>query len=155
MNSFESPVHRAAVGVLITDFDGRVLLVSNPYRADLVQVGGMVEAGESLAAAAEREALEEIGVKLIVTRLLAVHFKLGGSGPDTVLYVFDTDPIDSATPLVLQEDEISGAFWLEPAEAVARHTAPGRARLAAALQARATNTTIYLDPDRTIPSSRP
>ncbi|MDX6585070.1 MAG: hypothetical protein QOI10_4254, partial [Solirubrobacterales bacterium] len=98
MSSFEVPVHRAAVGVLISDFDGRVLLVSNPYRADLVQVGGMVEAGESLAAAAEREALEEIGIKLTVTRLLAVHFKLGGSKPDTVLYVFDTDPIDSATP---------------------------------------------------------
>jgi 8-oxo-dGTP pyrophosphatase MutT (NUDIX family) len=150
MNSFEVAVHRAAVGVLISDFDGRVLLVSNPYRADLVQVGGMVEAGESLAAAAEREALEEIGIKLTVTRLLAVHFKPGGSKPDTVLYVFDTDPIDSAEPLVLQEDEISGAFWLEPAEAIARHTEPGRARLAAALEARATNTTIYLDPDRTL-----
>jgi 8-oxo-dGTP pyrophosphatase MutT (NUDIX family) len=150
MNSFEVAVHRAAVGVLISDFDGRVLLVSNPYRADLVQVGGMVEAGESLAAAAEREALEEIGIKLTVTRLLAVHFKLGGSKPDTVLYVFDTDPIDSATPLVLQEDEISGAFWLEPSEAIARHTASGRARLAAALEARATNTTIYLDPERTL-----
>lgn len=150
MSSFEVAVHRAAVGVLISDFDGRVLLVSNPYRADLVQVGGMVEAGESLAAAAEREALEEIGIKLTVTRLLAVHFKLGGSKPDTVLYVFDTDPIDSATPLVLQEDEISGAFWLEPPEAIARHTEPGRARLAAALEARATNTTIYLDPERTL-----
>ncbi len=154
MNSFESPVHRAAVGVLITDFDGRVLLVSNPYREDLVQVGGMVEPRESLAAAAEREALEEIGIKLTVTRLLAVHFRLGRNKPDTVLYVFDTDPIDSATPLVLQEDEISGAFWLEPAEAIARHTEPGRDRLAAALEARATNTTIYLDPDRTIPNSR-
>ena len=155
MNSFETAVHRAAVGVLITDFDGRVLLVSNPYREALVQVGGMVEPGESLAAAAEREVLEEIGLELTVTRLLAVHFKVGGSKPDTMLYVFDTEPIDSAKPLVLQEDEISGAFWLEPAEAIARHTAPGRDRLAAALEARATNTTIYLDSERTIPSSRP
>jgi 8-oxo-dGTP pyrophosphatase MutT (NUDIX family) len=144
-------VHRAAVGVLITDFDGRVLLVSNPYRENLVQVGGMVEAGESLAEAAERETLEEIGLKLTVTRLLAVHFsRAKDGGADVVLYVFDTDPIDSATPLVLQEDEISDAFWLEPAEAIARHTPRGQARLAAALEARATNTTIYLDADRTL-----
>ena len=37
----------------------------------------MVEPRESLAAAAEREALEEIGIKLIVTRLMAVHFRFG------------------------------------------------------------------------------
>ncbi|WP_185444612.1 NUDIX domain-containing protein [Kribbella qitaiheensis] len=150
MNPYETTVHRAAVGVLITDFDGKVLLVSNPYRAKLVQVGGMVEVGETLAAAAERETLEEIGLELTVTRLLAVHFSRGNQhAPDTVLYVFDTDPIDSSTPLTLQADEISGAYWLEPEEAIARHTERGQARLAAALKARATNTTIYLDADRT------
>ena len=150
MNPYETPVHRAAVGVLITDLEGKVLLVSNPYRANLVQVGGMVEAGETLAEAAEREALEEIGLKLTVTRLLAVHHKRGEDAADTMVYVFDTDPIDSKTPLTLQADEISGVFWLEPEEAIARHTQRGQARLAAALKARATNTTVYLDADRTL-----
>jgi 8-oxo-dGTP diphosphatase len=150
MNRHAAPVHRAAVGVLITDVDGRVLLVSNPYRQDLVLVGGMVEAGESLADAAERETLEEIGVKLTVTRLLAVHYRPGTSAADTMLYVFDTDSIEPSTPLVLQEDEITGAFWLEPADAIARHAARGRPRLAAALKAKATNTTIYLDANRTL-----
>jgi 8-oxo-dGTP pyrophosphatase MutT (NUDIX family) len=150
MNSFEEPIHRAAVGVLITDFDGRVLLVSNPYRKDLVLVGGMVEARETLAEAAEREALEEVGLKLVVTRLLAVHFKLGRLKTDSMLYVFDTEPIDSATPLVLQEEEISGVFWLGPEEAITRHTEPGRERLRAALRARRSARTIYLDNDRVI-----
>ncbi|MDX6248526.1 MAG: hypothetical protein QOF10_1886 [Kribbellaceae bacterium] len=149
------PIHQAAVGVLITDFEDRVLLVSNPYRDALVQVGGMVEPGESPAAAAERETLEEIGLELTVTRLLVVHHRAAGLRrgrlvPDTMLYVFDTEPIDAATPLVLQPDEITEAFWLPPAEAVARHTEPGRLRLTAALQARAANTTIYLDPTRTL-----
>ena len=142
--------HLAATGVLITDLDGRVLLVSNPYREALVQVGGMLEPGETPAAGAEREVQEEIGLRLKVTRLLVVQHRPAGRHPDTFLFVFDTNPIDSSTPLVLQDDEISGAFWLEPPEAIARHTEPGRARLAAALQAKATNTTIYLDADRTL-----
>jgi ADP-ribose pyrophosphatase YjhB (NUDIX family) len=77
VNPHEAPVHRAAVGVLITDFQGRILLVSNPYRDALIQVGGMVEPGETLAEAAERETLEEIGLKLRVGRLLAVHHRHG------------------------------------------------------------------------------
>ncbi|TDU86889.1 ADP-ribose pyrophosphatase YjhB (NUDIX family) [Kribbella voronezhensis] len=150
MNRHAAPVHRAAVGVLITDLDGRVLLVSNPYRKELVQVGGMVEAGQSLADAAERETFEEIGLKLTVTRLLAVHYRPGITDADTILYVFDTDPIDASTPLVLQDDEITAAFWLEPSDAIGQHSARGRARLAAALKARAANTTIYLDANRTL-----
>jgi 8-oxo-dGTP diphosphatase len=65
--------HLVATGVLITDLAGRVLLVSSPYRDALVQVGGMVEVGETPAAAAEREVQEEIGIKLTVGRPLAVH----------------------------------------------------------------------------------
>jgi 8-oxo-dGTP pyrophosphatase MutT (NUDIX family) len=142
--------HLAATGLLITDLDGRVLLVSNPYREALVQVGGMLEPGETPAAGAEREVLEEIGLALKVTRLLVVHHRPAGRHPDTFLFVFDTDPIDAATSLTLQQDEIADVHWLTPAEAIARHTEPGRARLAAALHARATNTTIYLDADRTL-----
>jgi 8-oxo-dGTP pyrophosphatase MutT (NUDIX family) len=125
--------------VLITDLEDRVLLVSNPYRDALVMVGGMVEAGESPAAAAERETLEETGLKLTVTRLLVVHHRPAGTRretlvPDTFLYVFDSAPVDSATPLVLQPNEITEAFWLAPADAIARHTEPGRPRLAAAFK---------------------
>jgi 8-oxo-dGTP pyrophosphatase MutT (NUDIX family) len=150
MNLHDEPIHRAAVGVLITDFEGRTLLVSNPYREALVQVGGMVEARETLAEAAERETLEEVGLKIVVNRLLVVHFRMGMLKADTVLYVFDTDPVDSETTLVLQEDEISGAFWLEPEEAIARHTEPGRERLRAAFRARESGETVYLDNDRLI-----
>jgi 8-oxo-dGTP pyrophosphatase MutT (NUDIX family) len=101
-------------------------------------------------AGAEREVQEEIGLALKVTRLLVVHHRPAGPHPDTILFVFDTDPIDAKTPLTLQADEISGAFWLEPADAIARHTERGRPRLAAALEAKAANTTIYLDANRTL-----
>jgi 8-oxo-dGTP diphosphatase len=86
------PIHQAAVGVLITDFEDRVLLVSNPYRDALVQVGGMVEPGESPAAAAEREILEEIGLELTVTRLLAA---LQARAANTTIYL---DPTRTLTP---------------------------------------------------------
>lgn len=148
MSSPDLAAHPGATGVLITDHAGRVLLVASPYRDALVQPGGMIEAGESPAAAAEREVAEELGLTVVVTRLLVAHHRPVALLPATMLFVFDTGPIDSRTPLTLQADEISGAYWLSPAEAVQRHTEAGRRRLAAALRAQADGTTIYLDADR-------
>jgi 8-oxo-dGTP pyrophosphatase MutT (NUDIX family) len=53
------PPHVAASAFLVTNESGLTLLVANPYREGLVLPGGVVESGESPAAAAEREALEE------------------------------------------------------------------------------------------------
>jgi hypothetical protein len=47
--------------VLITGFEDRVLLVSNPYRDVLVHVGGLVEPGESPAAPASSSCTADPG----------------------------------------------------------------------------------------------
>lgn len=54
--------------------DGRVLLARNSYRfpATWLMVGGMAEPGESLEAAARREALEETGLDITPEALVAV-----------------------------------------------------------------------------------
>lgn len=58
-----------AVGVVITDGEGRVVLVKRgkePQRGRWSVPGGSVEAGESLVEAAAREALEETGLHVKV-----------------------------------------------------------------------------------------
>lgn len=146
-----TPQHLAASALLVTSRSELTLLVANPYREGLVLPGGVVETDESPAAAAEREAAEEVGLALTAGRLLAVQHKpLGPQRRWGLLFVFDTDRVDDDVPLVLQAEEVTAAWWLDPDEAVERHTEGGRARLAAAFRARSEQRTIYLDADRTL-----
>lgn len=72
----QTPAHRtivAAVGVVITDDAGRLLLVlraRDPGAGRWSVPGGKVEPGEELRRAAEREVLEETGLTVRVTREL-------------------------------------------------------------------------------------
>lgn len=147
------PAHAAAAGLLITDRRGRVLMVANPYRDRLVLPGGMIEVGESPAAAAEREVLEETGLRVTATRLLVVqHAPARPPKPASLQFVFDTNPVDLDPPLTPQPDEVSDLLWLDPATAVHRHAPAGQARLAAAFRARAGWPTVYLDDTRQLPT---
>lgn len=141
----------SAAGVLISTSDGRTLIVRTHNRTGLVLPGGMVEAGESPAAAAEREVREEVGLDVRVTRLLAVQHKPGDDRmPERYLFDFDCEPL-TATPLLrLQEDEIAEVWWLDEAAAVARHVEGGRSRLHAAFAARRSRTTAYVDGERVL-----
>ena len=66
------PKHIVAVAGLVTDADGRVLMVLSPRR-DWEFPGGQVEEGEDLVAALEREILEETGVRVAVGQLVGVY----------------------------------------------------------------------------------
>ncbi|RME07823.1 MAG: NUDIX domain-containing protein [Anaerolineae bacterium] len=59
--------------------DGKVLLVRHVYQDQWFLPGGLVEPGETLAAAARREALEEVGASLHDLTLFGVysHRELG------------------------------------------------------------------------------
>ena len=69
MGWFETPVwlnsprHIVSAAVVATDPAGRLLLVRSPLRG-WEMPGGQVELGESLEAAARREALEESGIEV-------------------------------------------------------------------------------------------
>lgn len=142
----EYPAHVMASGVLVWDETGRLLLVKTHHREELILPGGLVEKGESPAEAARREVAEELGLKLSLGRLLAVQY-LGAQGeiPSTVQFVFDSEPAPGTPGLRLQEDEIAEAFWLAPAEALARLGVRGRERVGAALAARAGTPVQFLD----------
>lgn len=76
-----------AVIVAIID-DGKVLLTKREDFEVWCLPGGSVEEGESLAAAGIREAKEESGLDVELTRLVGVYSRLGGGLPDVhaVLY---------------------------------------------------------------------
>jgi 8-oxo-dGTP pyrophosphatase MutT (NUDIX family) len=111
-----------SASVLPVDHSGRLLLARHVGHHDGWSViGGAVDAGESPAEAAVREAREEIGVDVRLVRLLDV---LGGpdyevtypNGDKTayVTAVYEAEII-SGVPRA-DEDEISDVAWFAPAE---------------------------------------
>lgn len=140
------PAHRAVVRAVLTDLDGRVLLLlpTKPGRYWHLP-GGKVEVGESPQAACRRELAEEIGIDLPVGDLLVSAWN-----PDPVLaeqdwlsYLFDggthdADQLDRR--LTLQSSEIRDGRWAAPGEAMTL-LEPGLARLLLA----ARSNTRYLE----------
>ncbi|GAA5003538.1 NUDIX hydrolase [Kitasatospora paranensis] len=129
----------AAAGCLITDPQGRVLIVKAGYREHWQFVGGTVDLGENPQQCAGRELQEETGIEREAGELLAVAW----TNPSTELdhpachFLFDLGTIDADTPITLPAGELDAHRWAEPGEAL-RLLGPARSlRLAAGLQARA------------------
>ena len=147
--------HQAAAGVVIMNKSGLILMVDTALRGPdrLVLPGGVIEADESPAAAGEREVLEETGLRVGVTRLLAVaHRKRSPSRPSGLRFVFDTNTVPDDVMLLPQPGEVNELLWLAPREAIVRHTAPGKSLLRQALAVReSARSPAYLDADRLLP----
>jgi len=70
------PVHIVAVGGLIENAEGKILMVKSPDRGWELP-GGQVEGGETLTEALKREVKEETGIDIEVLNLTAVHSNIG------------------------------------------------------------------------------
>ena len=69
---------KVAVGLLVTDHQGQLLLIqraNDPERGKWSIPAGFLDAGEDPARAAEREGLEETGLRFTVTGLFDVYPK--------------------------------------------------------------------------------
>jgi ADP-ribose pyrophosphatase YjhB (NUDIX family) len=110
------------VAVLLADAAGRLLLVQNAGReSEWSPLGGAVEIGESPAAAAVREAGEEIGVDLALGQLIDV---LGG--PDYEVTYPNGDQVACVVAVYeatiargeprIADDELSGIAWFDHRE---------------------------------------
>ena len=112
------PTHIVAVGGLVRDPEGRVLLVKSPRRGWEFP-GGQVEEGESLTCALEREVEEESGVTVRVGSLVGVYTNV--TPPTKVMFGFHCDWL-AGEPTTSEESLESG--WFEPAAAAQLVTHP-------------------------------
>ncbi|MFF4363542.1 NUDIX domain-containing protein [Streptomyces sp. NPDC001604] len=118
----EAPM--ASCTALITDADGRILVVDPTYKDGFDMPGGMVEAGETQIEGLERELAEEldltgvpIGRFLVLDQVPAARY-----GRAMVVTVFHVGPLtDQQTQsLRFADGEIGAAEFLPVEEALAR-----------------------------------
>jgi 8-oxo-dGTP pyrophosphatase MutT (NUDIX family) len=99
---------------VVVERDGRFLLVEERVRGALVvnQPAGHLEPGESLQDAALREALEETGWRVALTRLVAVY--LWRSPDDGLSYLRFTFAADALAPVdgAQLDHGIERVLWL-------------------------------------------
>ena len=149
----EDSVHTrdtVAAAVLLFDDQDQVLLVDPVYKPGWEFPGGVVEDGEPPSLAAAREIAEELGVQLDPARLrLLVTDWEPHRGPRTggLRLVFDGGRLTPAqcAAIALQAEELRGWRFTDEPQWRALLPESKRARLAAALRARAAADTRYLE----------
>lgn len=110
--------HQVGVGCFVLNEDNHVLVVqekNGPLKGKGVwkMVTGLVDAGEDINDAAEREVLEETGVKAKFAAVLALRQAHGFAfGKSDFFFVVALRPEPGQTELVMQEDELEAVAWM-------------------------------------------
>lgn len=111
----------AAAATLCRDDDGRLLVVYDRFKRMWTIPGGVVDADEDPAAAAQREAWEEAGTKVETGAILGVF---ASRWPDRLVFVFAATPVEVVEdPRPLHPHEIGDVAWL-PLDAALERVAP-------------------------------
>ena len=127
-----SPVERPALrptvlrvaAAIITDADGRTLLVRKRGSSTFMQAGGKIERGESAVDALSRELLEEVGLELDLgaTEYLGSFRADAANEPDTVIRA-EVFALTTTADLVAS-DEIEELLWIDTDEPAGVQLAP-------------------------------
>jgi len=104
--------------VIVTDDDGRILLMRRADTGGWGLPGGFLEPGESLEEAARREVVEEVGLELGELTLVGVF-----SGQEQYFRYPNGDQVFNVTT-VYTATARDWAFRLDPAEAAAARLFP-------------------------------
>jgi 8-oxo-dGTP diphosphatase len=138
---------RAAAGALFFDETGHVLLVRPSYKPGWEIPGGYLRPGETQTEAAAREVEEELGIKPPIGRLLVADWAPHPVEGDKVLFVFDGGRLapDYLGLIRTAPGEITDWAFHDP-NVIHLLLIPRLARrISAALIARATDQTVYLE----------
>lgn len=142
------PTKRIGAGLVCRDASGRVLLLRPTYKPTWEVPGGVVEAGESPAAAVAREVREELGVALPIGRLLVTDW-IPPLPPKTegLMFLFDGGVLDPDTTdrFALPADELEEWIFAAPDQLSGHVTDRMARRLKAALLALDADATRYLE----------
>ncbi|MER6299000.1 NUDIX hydrolase [Kitasatospora sp. NPDC001539] len=135
--------------VLLTDEDGKVLLLKASYRDQWQFPGGGMDPGEAPAQCAARELLEETGLVAAELRLLVVEWReaipdQGEHAHPAVHFMFDGGTVEAGAVVRLQAEEIADHGYFTPARAAALLHPCAARRLTAALEARRTGAAALL-----------
>ena len=117
------------VRALVLDPAGRVALIRHNYRRGWYLPGGGVDRGESMAAAARREVLEETGIEPITIDRILGLFHNQGEGKDDHVALFLAHAGDGAWQRIAAADprEIEEAAWFA-LDALPEGTSPATRR---------------------------
>lgn len=140
------PAKPSASGAVLTDADGRILVVRPTYRNTWGIPGGGVDGQESPREACVREIREELGLDLEPGPLLAYEHRLK-SGVDSHRFLFDGPMLSPAqiAAIRLPADELSEYRFVTLDEAVALLEPHLGRRLQLALEHRGDGRAVYLE----------
>jgi 8-oxo-dGTP diphosphatase len=126
---------RVSADAIIRDERGQVLVVRPTYKPGWDMPGGMAEANERPDIAVRRELREELGLDLIVGRLLCVDW-VSPHGPwdDQLAFVFDGGVLTDSQVRALHptDEELIGFAFCDPPELADRLSSRLAPRIVAA-----------------------
>jgi 8-oxo-dGTP pyrophosphatase MutT (NUDIX family) len=93
-----------SVNVVVTDNDGRLLLIRRSDNGNWALPGGAIDVGESLNQAAIRETEEETGIRCEITGLVGIY-----TNPNHVLHYTSNDEVRQEFSIVLTAAAVSGS----------------------------------------------
>lgn len=136
---------RVAAGALIRDPSDRLLVVEPSYKDHWEIPGGAVESGETPAVACARELQEELGLDIVIGRLLVVEYQTEPMPRgDSVMFVYDGGVLADPGRVRLEAAELK-SFAFVPRDELATKLSPKLARrMGHALDALRSRATIEL-----------
>ena len=107
------PRKRIGAGIVALDDQMRVLLVEPTYQSIWEVPGGLVELGEPPREAVARECREELGMDVVVGRLLVMDWVPPRRLPDDgLMLLYAAGPIDTSQ-IILPPEELKSWLWCD------------------------------------------